>query len=97
MTDLSMSLCLRLTVGKGEVLFEIKGGILSEENSDLKFKEIQLDYEKEKKNFERAENLIDDQIISDEDFLEIKKIECYHTKAFAPGARSSDAVFHRCE
>ena len=59
-------------VGKGDVLFEITGGILSEENSDLKFREIQLEYEMEKKNFERAENLIGDKIISEGDFLAIK-------------------------
>lgn len=60
-------------VRKGEILFKIQGGILSEENSDLKFKDIQLEYEMEKKNFERAESLIEDKVISEEDFLEIRK------------------------
>lgn len=56
----------------GQSLFEIRGGILSDENSDLKFQEIKLEYEKQKKNFDRAGKLIDDMIISEEEFLAIK-------------------------
>ena len=59
-------------VKKGDVLFEIRGGILTEENYDLKFHEIKLEYEKNKMNYERASELIKDQIISEEEFLEIK-------------------------
>ena len=59
-------------VKKGDVLFEIRGGILTDENYDLKFHEIKLEYEKNKMNYERASELIKDQIISEEEFLEIK-------------------------
>lgn len=59
-------------VKKGEVLFEIQGGILSDENYNLKFQEIKLEYEKNKINYERASELIKDRIISEEKFLEIK-------------------------
>lgn len=59
-------------VKKGDVLFEIQGGILTDENYDLKFHEIKLEYEKNKMNYERASELIKDRIISEEKFLEIK-------------------------
>ena len=59
-------------VKKGDPLFEIRGGILTDENYDLKFHEIKLEYEKNKMNYERASELIKDQIISEEEFLEIK-------------------------
>lgn len=59
-------------VKKGDVLFEIRGGILTDENYDLKFHEIRLEYEKNKMNYERARELITERIISEEEFLEIK-------------------------
>ena len=59
-------------VKKGDVLFEIRGGILTDENYDLKFHEIKLEYEKNKMNYERAFELIKDRIISEKEFLEIK-------------------------
>jgi len=59
-------------VKKGDVLFEIQGGILTDENYDLKFHEIKLEYEKNKMNYERASELIKDRIVSEEKFLEIK-------------------------
>ena len=59
-------------VKKGDPLFEIQGGILTDENYDLKFHEIKLEYEKNKINYERASELIKDRIISKEKFLEIK-------------------------
>ncbi len=60
------------SVKKGDILFEIRGGILTDENYDLKFHEIKLEYEKNKINFERASELIKDRIISEKEFLEIK-------------------------
>ena len=60
------------SVKKGDPLFEIRGGILTDENYDLKFHEIKLEYEKNKINYERASELIKDQILSEEKFLEIK-------------------------
>ncbi len=59
-------------VKKGDPLFEIHGGILTDENYDLKLYEIKLEYEKNKINYERASELIKDRIISEEKFLEIK-------------------------
>ena len=59
-------------VKKGDVLFEIQGGILTDDNYDLKFHEIKLEYEKNKMNYERASELIKDRIVSEEKFLEIK-------------------------
>lgn len=59
-------------VKKGDVLFEIRGGILTDENYDLKFREIKLEFEKNNKNYERASELIKDRIISEKEFLEIK-------------------------
>ena len=66
------NLVLGSAVKKGDVLFEIRGGILTEENYDLKFHEIKLEYEKNKMNYERASELIKDRIVSEEKFLEIK-------------------------
>jgi len=66
------NLVLGSAVKKGDVLFEIQGGILTDENYDLKFHEIKLEYEKNKMNYERASELIKDRIISEEKFLEIK-------------------------
>ncbi|MCK4698792.1 MAG: efflux RND transporter periplasmic adaptor subunit, partial [Bacteroidales bacterium] len=66
------NLVLGSAVKKGDVLFEIWGGILTDENYDLKFHEIKLEYEKNKMNYERASELIKDRIISEEKFLEIK-------------------------
>jgi len=66
------SLVLGSVVKKGDVLFEIRGGILTDENYDLKFREIKLEYEKNKMNYERASELIKDKIISEKEFLEIK-------------------------
>jgi len=53
-------------------LFDIRGGVLSDENSDLKYQEITRDFEKQKQNFERAGKLINDKIISEEEYLEVK-------------------------
>ncbi|UCG26630.1 MAG: efflux RND transporter periplasmic adaptor subunit [Bacteroidales bacterium] len=59
-------------VKKGDVLFEIQGGLLSDDNYYLNFQEARLEYEKQKKNFERASELIEERIISEEEFLEIE-------------------------
>jgi cobalt-zinc-cadmium efflux system membrane fusion protein len=54
------------------VLFTISGSGLSEDNLDAKYKEAKATYEKNKKDFERGQKLVEDNIISLKDFQEIQ-------------------------
>lgn len=59
-------------VTRGQSLFTITGEQLSEDNSDLRYKQLKADLEKASKNYERAKNLISDKIITEEHFLTVK-------------------------
>lgn len=59
-------------VKSGEQLFTVSGGGLTQGNPDIIFKDAQVRYEQAKADFERAEILVKDQIISEKDFLQAK-------------------------
>ncbi|MCH7514072.1 MAG: efflux RND transporter periplasmic adaptor subunit [Bacteroidetes bacterium] len=59
-------------VNSGETMFTISGSGLTEDNLDTKYKEAKANYEKNKTDFERAEELVKDNIISQKDFQEIQ-------------------------
>ncbi len=59
-------------VNLGETLFTISGSGLTEGNLDTKYKEAKANYEKSKTDFERAKELVKDNIISQKDFQEIQ-------------------------
>ena len=57
-------------VNSGEILFEISGKGLIENNLDAKYTLAKLNYEKAEIDFERAKELVKDNIISEKDFNE---------------------------
>ncbi len=57
---------------KGQSLFSLSGGQLTEDNTELRFMQIKADLEKASANYERAKSLIDDKIITQTQFLEVK-------------------------
>ncbi len=57
-------------VDSGETLFIIAGTGLTEGNLDTKYKEAKNNYEKNKIDFERAKELMDDNVISQKSFQE---------------------------
>ncbi|MBL4939213.1 MAG: efflux RND transporter periplasmic adaptor subunit [Lutibacter sp.] len=59
-------------VNKGETLFIISGSDLTTNNLDIRYKEAKARFEKNKIDFERANELIKDAIISQKEFLEIQ-------------------------
>lgn len=59
-------------VKAGEQLFTISGGGLTQGNPEVMFKDAQVRYLQAKADFERAELLVKDQIISEKDFLQAK-------------------------
>lgn len=59
-------------VKSGEQLFTVSGGGLTQGNPEIIFKDAQVRYEQAKADFERAEILVKDQIISEKDFLQAK-------------------------
>lgn len=56
----------------GQLLFTISGEELAEDNSELNFMQIKADLEKSRANYERAQKLIPDKIITEEHFLSIR-------------------------
>lgn len=59
-------------VNSGETLFIISGGGLTEDNLDTKYKEAKANYEKSKMDYERAKELVKDNITSQKEFQEIQ-------------------------
>jgi cobalt-zinc-cadmium efflux system membrane fusion protein len=57
---------------KGQSLFSLSGGQLTEDNTELRFMQIKADLEKVSANYERAKSLIADKIITQTQFLEVK-------------------------
>jgi len=60
------------SVNDGEMIFTISGGNLTDGNTETRFKQVKSAYDKAKADFERAQELIKDNIISQKDFLEAK-------------------------
>jgi membrane fusion protein, heavy metal efflux system len=61
---------LGANVSNGEILFNIVGGDITEENIDVKYKEAKATYEKTKADFDRAKELIKDNLITQKDYLQ---------------------------
>ena len=61
-----------LKVDKGLTLFTIRGENLTEGNTELNFARVEADFNKASSNFERAKVLIDQKIITEEHYLEVK-------------------------
>lgn len=59
-------------IGNGDIMFTISGSQLTEGNTELRFKQVKADLEQAKANFERAEKLISDKIITEENYLSVK-------------------------
>lgn len=59
-------------VSGGEVLFTLSGGQLSEDNPELALMQVKADLDRAKANFERAEKLISDKIITEDNYLSAK-------------------------
>ncbi|MDZ7634394.1 MAG: efflux RND transporter periplasmic adaptor subunit [Bacteroidales bacterium] len=56
-------------VSYGQSLFTITGGQLAEDNTDLIFRQIKSDLERARINFDKAEKLIAEKIITEENYL----------------------------
>jgi len=61
-----------LNIEANESLFYISGKELIEKNIELKYQQSLVNFEKLKSDFERAQKLLADQIISEKEFLQIK-------------------------
>jgi len=61
-----------MKVTKGQVLFYVSGGNLTEENSLVKLEQLRSDLERALANFERAQKLIPEKIITQEHYLAAK-------------------------
>jgi RND family efflux transporter MFP subunit len=60
------------SVRAGEMLFSISGKNLTDGNSETRITQASVAYEKAKADFDRAKELVKDNIVSQKDFLEIK-------------------------
>lgn len=59
-------------VNAGDILFTVSGENLTEDNALLKLSQLEADLGKARSNYERAQKLLPDRIITEEHFLEIK-------------------------
>ncbi len=59
-------------VSRGQNLFTISGEQLTEDNSELRYRQLKADLDRATQNYERAKNLISDKIITEEHFLTVK-------------------------
>ena len=59
-------------VSRGQNLFTISGEQLTEDNSQLRYRQLKADLDRATQNYERAKNLISDKIITQEHFLTVK-------------------------
>lgn len=60
------------SVHAGELLFSISGKNLTDGNTETRFTQAKVAYEKAKADFDRAQELVKDNIVSQKDFLETK-------------------------
>ena len=61
-----------VTTARGQILFNLSGEQLADDNTELAFSQIKVDLDKATANFERAKKLISDKIITEEHFLALK-------------------------
>jgi len=61
-----------IKVGKGQQLFSVSGNNITEFNPEVAYSKIEAEYLTAKENFERAERLIADRLITGEHYLENK-------------------------
>lgn len=59
-------------VNKGDILFSVSGGNLTDGNAELQFKKAKTAYDKAKADFERSQELVKDNIVSQKEYLETK-------------------------
>ncbi len=59
-------------VSGGQYLFSISGAGMADNNANVRFIEAQANYLKAKEDYERAQDLVKEKIVSDKDFLQIK-------------------------
>ncbi|HBE43153.1 MAG TPA: hypothetical protein DDW27_18515, partial [Bacteroidales bacterium] len=59
-------------IKSGQILFYVSGEQLTDDNTELRYRQIKSDLEKASANYERAENLISEKIITEEHYLNIK-------------------------
>ncbi|NSW95768.1 MAG: efflux RND transporter periplasmic adaptor subunit, partial [Bacteroidales bacterium] len=59
-------------VSGGQQLFTISGGQLADDNIEVRFRQVTADLARAKANFERAEKLISEKIITQEHYLSVK-------------------------
>ena len=59
-------------VNRGQTLFTISGEQLTEDNTELRYRQLKADLDRATRNYERAKNLISDKIITEEHFLSVK-------------------------
>jgi membrane fusion protein, heavy metal efflux system len=59
-------------VSQNTPLFTISGGNLTENNLDANYKEAKANYDKTKADFERSKELVNDKIVSETAFLQVK-------------------------
>lgn len=61
-----------IKVNEGTKLFTISGADLTEDNPEIKYKQVVADYNKARENLSRAERLKEDKLITDEHYLDAK-------------------------
>lgn len=66
------NLAIGSEVNPGAKMFTISGSDLTQGNADTQFKQVKVKFDKAKKDFERAEDLVKDKIISEKEFLQSK-------------------------
>lgn len=59
-------------VNTGELLFSISGGNLTDGNAETQFRKAKAAYDKAKSDYDRLQELVKDNIVSQKDFLEAK-------------------------
>lgn len=60
------------SVNKGEMLFAISGGNLTDGNAETQFRTAKAAYDKAKADYDRLQELVKDNIVSQKEFLEAK-------------------------
>jgi RND family efflux transporter MFP subunit len=61
-----------IKVNMGTNLFTISGADMSKDNPELEYKQLVADYNRARQNFERAERLIEEKLITEEHYLAAK-------------------------
>jgi RND family efflux transporter MFP subunit len=69
---MSKTLMTGKEVKKGETLITLSGKGLASDNFSVHYTELKTNYEKEKANYERLQQLVDEKIVSEKEFIEAK-------------------------